>query len=228
MNQINLLMTRSGDFTEEEMAAMGIVLIVIGIIVMASLLGMVIMHIASAIPYFIMARKAGSDHAWLAFIPYGQQYVAMTLPHREFNIFNKFKTNNRKKAFWAYIIISAITVVINTIMDALEMVQKEIEIALDTSNAGAGLLAGLLVVLLVSLVCLAVSLAATFANCMIKWRTWYDILNTYKMEQHAMWASIVSLFFPIIMVVFSYIIMNTEPDYGFGNYYVTEDAIVEE
>ncbi|MBQ3516252.1 MAG: hypothetical protein IJA29_03415, partial [Lachnospiraceae bacterium] len=97
MNQFNLLMTRSMS-DDEALVFVGVVLIVFALIWGMAIISLLVMYIVSAVPYFIMAKKAGFRHAWLAFIPYGQQYIAMTLSHREFSIFNKFKTRNRKKA----------------------------------------------------------------------------------------------------------------------------------
>ena len=89
MNQFNLLMTRSMS-DDEALVFVGVVLIVFALIWGMAIISLLVMYIVSAVPYFIMAKKAGFRHAWLAFIPYGQQYIAMTLSHREFSIFNKF------------------------------------------------------------------------------------------------------------------------------------------
>ena len=45
------------------------------------------------------------------------------------------------------------------------------------------------------------------------WRVNYDILMTYGMQEHAMWASVLNYWVPYVMIVMSYIIMNREPDY---------------
>lgn len=225
MGDFNFLMTRSGTFTDEELVILGGAVMMVGLVYLLSFVFMIIMFFVNAVPYFIMGRKAGFKHAWLAFIPFGQNYVAMTLPHREFNIFNKFKTTNRKKAFWAYVItwgIWLVTLIINEITSWISSYLEMIDIENVSVEAMGGMLIGMLVLLAVQLVVLVVTLVNTFAMIMIRWRTYYDVLNTYREPQHAMWVSIVSLFFPIVMTVFTYIIMNKKPEYGFGNYYETE------
>lgn len=181
--------------------------------------------IVAAIPYFIMARKAGFKHAWLAFIPYGQYYVIMTLPHREFNIFNKFKTNNRKKAFWAYVIVAVIATVIGIVNSFLDDITELLSTLAETASSESIFiyLIFMLLCLGVALIIMVISLANSFVAYLIRWRAHYDLLMTYDMQDHAMWASIVSLFVPLVIVVFSFIIMNKEPEYGFGNYYVDSD-----
>lgn len=225
MNLFNLMLTRSSMSDEEAMALVGIILIVFGIIYLIALVWGVIVHIVSSIPYFNMARKAGFTHAWLSFIPYGQFYVITTLSHREFNIFNKFRTMNRKKAFWIYMIFVAVSVVINMTNSFFDGISEGLSAMAESSNevsVSMVALIGMLLIILLSLIILVVSLAVAFASYVMRWRMYYDLLMTYGMEQHAMWASIVSLFVPLVIIVFSFIIMNKEPDYGFGNYYLNK------
>ncbi|MBQ7766664.1 MAG: hypothetical protein IJ397_07475 [Lachnospiraceae bacterium] len=232
MNQFNLLMTRSMS-DEEALLFVGIFLLAFVVIMGSAIISMLVTYVASAIPYFIMARKAGFRHAWLAFIPFGQQYIAMTLSHREFSIFNKFKTKNRKKAFWAYIIVMVVTLIVDLVMEICDYGSQALQVAAENADysgayaSGGGALALMLLLLAVMLVGLVVYLAATVVLYFIKWRMYYDVLITYGMQEHAMWASILTLFIPIVMIIFSYIIMSKEPDYGFGNYYVTENPIWE-
>ena len=209
MNQYNLLATRSSGLTGEEMLLLGgVTLTVFLVIIGITLISMLIWHVVRAVPYYIMAQKAGVNKAWVAFVPYGPDYVSMTLPHKEFSIFNKFKTRNRKKAFWVYFITIVISVVLNLISDGLDMANQALDQMHTEQGASIGILIGLLVLLVLMLLLLAFTLANTFASCMIRWRTYYDILNTYGMSEHAMWASILSVFIPLVMIVFSYIIMG--------------------
>lgn len=222
MNQFNLLMTRSMS-DDEALVFVGVVLIVFALIWGMAIISLLVMYIVSAVPYFIMAKKAGFRHAWLAFIPYGQQYIAMTLSHREFSIFNKFKTRNRKKAFWAYIIVIVVTLLVDLVMELCDFGSQALQVAAENADySGGGTLGLMFLLLIVMLVGLVVYIAATVVFYFMRWRMYYDVLITYGMQEHAMWASILTLFVPIVMIIFSYIIMSKEPDYGFGNYYVTE------
>lgn len=216
------------NYASADMAAGGVFIIAMAIflVVLAiTLISSFIYFIVSAIPYFIMARKAGFKHAWLAFIPYGQYYVIMTLPHREFNIFNKFKTHNRKKAFWAYIIVAAIATVISIINSFIDGISETLSTLSETASSDTTLIYLIIMLLClgVALIIMVISLVNSFVAYLIRWRAHYDLLMTYGMQDHAMWASIVSLFVPLVIIVFSFIIMNKEPDYGFGNYYLDED-----
>ena len=48
--------------------------------------------------YYKMAKNAGCRNAWIAFLPFGKNYLAFVLPHREYNI-GLIKTKNRKRVF---------------------------------------------------------------------------------------------------------------------------------
>ena len=226
MNFLNAMISRGSSADEAVFfTIMGIILFIVAIATVIGIVWAIIVHIVSSIPYFNMARKAGFQHAWLAFIPYGQYYVVMTLSHREFNIFNKFRTNDRKKAFWAYLIVAAVGVVINicnTFLDGIsEGLSTLTEASQDTSVLAISAI-GIIIIFLLYLVLVAVTFVTNLIAYLIRWRAHYDLLMTYGMESHAMWASIVSLFVPLVIIVFSFIIMNKEPDYGFGNYYMTD------
>lgn len=233
MNFLNAMISR-GSSADEALffTIMGIILFIVAIATVIGIVWAIIVHIVSSIPYFNMARKAGFQHAWLAFIPYGQYYVIMTLSHREFNIFNKFRTNDRKKAFWAYVIVAAVGVIINICNTFLDGISEGLSTLSEASEDPSVLtisLIGIIVIFLLYLVLVAVTFVVNLVAYLIRWRAHYDLLMTYGMESHAMWASIVSLFVPLVIIVFSFIIMNKEPDYGFGNYYMTDsksDVIV--
>lgn len=222
MSPFNMLMTRSTTFTEEEMAILG------GAIILGYLFWVVIAIIyffIKAVPLFIMGKKAGFKHAWLAFIPFGQSYVAMTLPHREFNIFKKFKTTNRKKAFWAYMITWGIwlgTAILNEVLSWVSTYLTGMDIESMSIEGMLAMLVGMIILLVVELVVLAVTLVNTFAMCMIRWRIYYDLMHTYREPDNAMWVSVLSVFFDIVIIIYSYCIMSKTPEYGLGNYYSTE------
>ncbi len=144
-------------------------------------------------PYYRMAKNASLANAWLIFVPIGCYYILLHLARREFNIFNWIKTNDRTKVFWWFLIGYG-------------------------GYFGAGLIISLLcsipiLNILFIIINYALSMAFYVALYIFLWRINYDILMTYGMQEHAMWASIVSCFVPLVMTVFSFIIMNKEPDY---------------
>lgn len=149
----------------------------------------IILSIVISIPYYKMAKNAGLPNPWLAFIPLGNLYIILNLSQREFNIFDWIRTYDRTKVFW-YVI------------------------------AGYAIFFGCYFIMMIpflniifSIFYYALSIVFSIAVYIFSWRMNYDLLMTYGMEEHAMWASIANCFVPIVMVVFSFIIMNNEPDY---------------
>ncbi len=146
--------------------------------------------IAMEYPLYRMAKRQGFTNAWLAYIPFGNFYITLKLSPREFNLFNWFKYTDRTKAFWLFLIATGIYIVLMVPM-----------ILIFTFIPVLGWLLYIAYILAYLAVCYG-----------IMWRMNYDLLITYGMPEHAMWASIVNLFCPILMYVFYYIIMNKEPD----------------
>lgn len=147
--------------------------------------------IAMQFPYYRMAKRQGLNHAWLAFIPWGNFYITFKLSPREFNLFNKIIYTDRTKAFWFFTIVNLVYIVLIFPMSFI-----------------------FLIPVLGWLLFIAYIVAYLVLCYGAMWRMNYDLLMTYGMPEHAMWASIVSIFFPILMTVFAYIIMNKEPDYN--------------
>ena len=167
-------------------ASMLFPLIVLGICLLLTLA----LQIIFGIPYYKMAKNAGLSHAWLAFIPIGCYYIMLNLPAREFNIFNWIKTDDRNKVF-TYYLLSFLVPVALAVLAVIPGIN-----------------------LIIGLISPIISTAYSVAVYIFMWRVNYDILMTYGMEEHAMWASIVSCFCPLVMTVFSFIIMNREPNYN--------------
>lgn len=158
-----------------------------------SFLLFIALYIVFSIPYYKMAKKAGLPNPWLVFVPLGCYYIYLNLPRREFNIFNWIKTNDRTKVFWWYLIGYGGYIAISMILSIFCMIP--------------------FIQIIFYMIFSLVSMAFYVALYIFMWRINYDILMTYGMQEHAMWASIVSCFVPIVMVVFSFMIMNNEPDY---------------
>ena len=162
-----------------------------------SLLITVAYYLLQSIPLFIMARKAGFRHAWMAFFPYTNDFLTFMLPIREFNLFNWIKTNRRDimalvyiglsiAGFWAMGILAGLTVSVPIIGPLL-------------STFG-----GTIVIVSIN---------------MLKWRMYYDLLMTFGQKSNALWVSIVSLFIPWLFMLFTLFSCKNPPEYGAGNYY---------
>ena len=163
-------------------------LAVFGVLGVALAIG-IAFYVLGALPVYQLAKNAGLPNAWLAWIPYGNVYILLLLAKREFNIFDWIRTYDRTKVFW-YVI------------------------------AGYAIFFGCYFIMMIpflniifSIFYYALSIVFSIAVYIFSWRMNYDLLMTYGMEEHAMWASIANCFVPIVMVVFSFIIMNNEPDY---------------
>lgn len=181
--------TYSTSYDSEALATslgLGLTLLIYGLTFLLSLA----IWIVQQIPYYKMAKNQGMSNAWLAFIPYGNFYITLKLSPREFNLFNWIRWDDRIKAFWAMLIATGIYIVLIPVVLLLMMIP----------------VLGILVYLIYIFAYFIVAYS-------IMWRMNYDLLITYGMPEHAMWASIVNTFCPFIMIVFSYIIMNRQPDY---------------
>ena len=150
-------------------------------------------YVATTIPIYKMAKRAGLPNAWLAWIPIGEMYIRLKLSRREFNIFNWIVTKDRDKAFIGYLwlvggfVLAIVVLMIMMIIPGLNII-------------AVFLYYGLMMIYPI-----------IFGIFM--WRVNYDILITYGMQEHAMWASVLNYWVPYVMIVMSYIIMNREPDY---------------
>ena len=167
--------------------SIGIVLIIYAVVFIIS----IALWIAMEYPFYRMAKRQGMSNAWLAFIPYGNLYITLKLSPRQFNLFNWIKYDNRTKAFWLFLIATGIYIILILPMSFISMIP-----------------------VLGWLLFMAYIIAYLLISYGIMWRMNYDILITYGMPEHAMWVSIVNIFFPLLMTVFAYIIMNKEPDYN--------------
>ncbi len=161
-------------------------------------LGFLALFIASRIPYCKMAKKEGIPNRWLLWIPIAEMYIRLQLSKREYNLFGFIKLKERKTIFWFYLIFNLIMIFIGGGLSVILILSSILP------------LIGMFIILAMQLLWLIYYTV----NSIIGWRVNYDILMTYGMQKHAMWASIVHCFIPCLMIVFSYIIMDKEPDYS--------------
>ena len=168
--------------------------------VIASILSLLITvayYLLQSVPLFIMARKAGFKHAWMAFFPYTNDFLTFMLPIREFNLFNWIKTNRRDIMALVYIGLSIAGFWAMGILDGLTVGVPVIGPLLSTFG-------GTIVIVAINL---------------WKWRMYYDLLMTFGQKSNALWVSIVSLFIPWLFMIFTLFSCKNPPEYGAGNYY---------
>ncbi len=179
----------SASYDTEALAAglgIGTVVLILGVMFLL----FIAIWIVMCVPFYKMAKNQGISNAWLTFVPYGNFWIQLKLSPREFNLFNWIRWDDRTKAFWTILIATGVYIVLLFPVAFLAMIP-----VLGT---------------LIYFVYIFAYVAIVYG---IIWRTNYDILITYGMEQNAMLLSILNIFFPIIMIVCSYMIMNREPDY---------------
>lgn len=161
-------------------------------------LGFLALFIASRIPYCKLAKKVGIPNRWLLWIPIGEMYIRLQLSKREYSLFGFIKLKERKNIFWFYLIFNLIMIFIGGGLSVILILSSILP------------LIGMFIIFAIQLLWLIYYTV----NSIIAWRVNYDILMTYEMQKHAMWASVVNCFVPCLMIVFSYIIMDKEPDYS--------------
>lgn len=160
-------------------------------------LGSIAYYLLQSIPLFIMARKAGHPHPWMAFFPYANDFLTFSLPAREFNLLNIIKTKRRDVMALIYIIliICGTTIVLPLIVTVTAAIPV---IGPIFSSFG-----GIILLVVINL---------------FKWRMYYDLLMTFGQKNNALWVSIISLFVPWLFMIFTIFSCKNPPEYGIGNY----------
>lgn len=92
------------------------VLLGMGIFVMLiTFLICVALYVLYSLPLYQMAERAGVEYAWLAWIPLAQIYILCMLSNNEITYFGQIHFEKRQQAFWAFVILLAVSVIINFI-----------------------------------------------------------------------------------------------------------------
>ena len=188
-------------------------------------------YLLKTLPYFFMGKNAGFKYPWVAFVPAGRQYIAMTIPHCQYNL-GLFKTDNRKMVYWIWLGFEAVFTILYTIA-TFAFYYVEIYYAgtpgysdyyTSYGASSSGLTSEFSTVTLITQIILYAILFLRWAiRGVIQWRMYYDLLNAYEMNTHAKWAPAVNIICPLVMLVFAYIIMSRSPEYGSDGYYPLED-----
>ena len=179
------------------LAFTGVSAVVMVVSAVVSLLISIAWYLLQAIPLFIMARKTGFKHAWMAFFPYTNDFLTFMLPIREFNIFNWIKSERRDTMALIYLALcvfgNSALLIITPILAPIPVIGPLV------ASFGGTIL--------------------VFFIYAFRWRMYYDLLKTFGQESNAMWVSIISLFIPWLFLIFTIFSCKNDPDYGRGNYY---------
>lgn len=168
-------------------------------------------YLVTAIPYFIMARTCEYHAPWIVFIPMCKDYIAFTLPFNEYGL-GFIKIKHRSIVFWSLLIFKLLGFVSFFIRYIYVFLIKPFSIPAPETE-------GVFQSDIYSIVFAVISFLIFALLSLIHWRKNYDLLKAYGMDQHAIWAPLVNIICPLVMVIFSYIIMNKEPINGGWGYY---------
>lgn len=134
----------------------------------------------------------------------------LMLSKREFNLFNKYKTNDRKKVFKQFITVTLIFLALALVSTFLSVIAA----ILGNIFPVVGMLILMLLMLFEMVVLPLCALAYIAYVCILYWQTNYDLLLTYGVdEEQAKLFSILGSFIPLVMTIYGYMLMNKEPDY---------------
>lgn len=159
----------------------------------------VVLFVISGFPIYRMAKNAGFRHPIFAFIPFLQTYLLFFLPQEEFNLFNVVKIKDRHKAALYMTLVTNAPILISIVLIVIAFIP-------------------FLGPILASLIS-SVSSLFSIAICIVGWKCYYDIYRLYDVGENAILLSILSLFIPMLTIVMTFVLMNKEPFYGFGNIY---------
>ena len=174
------------------------ILIILGFIVMIAAILIVVM-IIFGFPLYKMAKNAGFRHPIFAFIPFLQSYLMFFLPQEEFNLFNLIKIEDRHKAALYMTLIVNAPIILFVLIGLVMFVPFL-----------GGIIASLIS---------ALSTVVSVAGYIVSWKCYMDLYQTYNVGENALLYSLLSLFVPIFCIVMLFMLMNKEPNYGFGNIY---------
>lgn len=183
-------------------------------------------HIITAVPFFYIARNAHMRRPWLAFIPFGKEYIAFTIPSCKYKL-GFINTDRRRLMFGIYLIPEIIYLYLNNILISRSLLM--LSTLFDFSNLGDVIylpqfigenLFSEPIYVIILLVFLIVVFIFWLLRAVLGWRKNYDLLRTYyDMKKHALWASVANIFCPLVMFVFSYILINKIPNNEDSAYY---------
>lgn len=167
--------------------------------------------------YYKMGKNAGCKNAWIAFLPFGKNYLAFALPHREYNI-GLIKTKRRKRVFWTSAVMDFITYSVMGLYAAALFAYAKLAFNYDAAQYGLepGAPSTFYILLIVFLL---VGGVVFILRSIVHWRKNYDLLKTYQYDQFAVWGALLNIICPLVMVIMPMIMAGRAPEYGLKNYY---------
>ncbi len=216
------------------MVALGVILMILfflgfwmygALIIMAMvcflLFGMLFAYTICSIFYYIMGKEAGFDLPWIAFFPGGKNYIAFTIPHREFNV-GIFSTFNRKLIFWIWFVAEVLVYLISAVGSVYIFFESDYIVEYFTEFTSS-MSSFPPTVLIIAIILITFLLAYFIARSVIHWRKNYDLLKTYGYNKAAVIVPTLNLLCPLVMMVFPLALAGRLPEYGADGYYPVEE-----
>lgn len=194
------------------------IFIVISIVVLIAFL---LVYAVCSIFYYIIGKEAGFDQPWVAFIPGGKNYIAFTIPHREFNM-GIFSTPNRQLMFWIWFVADVVLCILGAIGLLYVMVEMENINQFFSSLTYATLSEHILLFIMMGLI-LYFSLVYFAVRTLFHWRKNYDLLKTYNYNKTAVIVPLLNIICPLVMMFFPIFLAGRLPEYGADGYYPVEN-----
>lgn len=197
--------------------AAGLILAMAAVITLISLFA----YIVCSIFYYLIGRDAGFELPWIAFFPGGKNYIAFTIPHREFNM-GIFSTFNRKLVFWIW--FAAETLVYLLCAGGLIYIfVEQNHIAEYFINFTPSMLTDNMAEIIIAVIFICFLILYFILRSPIHWRKNYDLLKTYGYSKAAIIIPSLNIICPLVMMVFPLFLAGRLPEYGADGYYPLEE-----
>lgn len=178
-------------------------------------------YIVSSTFYYVMGKEAGFDLPWIAFFPFGKNYISFTIPHREFKL-GAFSTLNRRLVFWIWFAAEILVYLLCTGGFLYIFLEME-HIAKYFMEYTPSMLTDDLPKIIIAIVFAAFLLTYYIIRSVIHWRKNYDLLKTYGYNKAAVIVPTLNLLCPLVMMIFPLALAGRLPEYGADGYYPLEE-----
>ena len=178
------------------MVSVGVFLVVYLVFLALLLAYAIAVYILMGIPVYRMAKKQGAAHAWLAFLPWGHEYMLLKAGEGQpFRVFGKRLFKKRTMAFWTYLAVSLSVSFVLGILSGISGVMTGSMGGIMEGMGADGAVMGLAVSgvsLVFSFITMLVGWAVNLIGALYTWRCLYDIFTLFTPEKNAMAHSVVA------------------------------------
>ena len=191
------------------------------IIIIAITLTLLLIHSVCSIFYYLIGRDAGFDQPWVAFLPGGKNYIAFTIPHREFHM-GLFSTYNRRLVYWIWF-GAEILIYFLSAAYIFYMIMEGVPVTDFFTSFSPNLLKENLTPVLITVIFAYLVSIYYIIRTLIHWRKNYDLIETYNYGAAAVIIPLLNIVCPLIMMFFPAFLAGHLPEYGADGYYPLEE-----